>query len=86
MGIEEVYNFLKRRKGFYSVKQISDALELTVMSIRESLNTVMRYDDIVCEFKHLDIRRGVYKSGLKTKRTWVYAHVNSIKNSDKKCL
>ena len=83
MGIEEVYNFLKRRKGFYSVKQISDALELTVMSIRQSLKTIARYDDIVCEFKHLDIRRGIYKLGLKTKRTWVYSHVNSIKNGTK---
>ncbi len=82
MGVEQVYNYLKKHKGFYSVKQIAKALKLNVMSIRNSLKVVATYPDIVCEFAYLKIRHSIYKSGLKTKRTWVYAHVNSKKNKE----
>ncbi len=79
MGVEEVYGYLKTHKGFHTAAKISNKLGLNEKSIRNSLGVVARYDDIVCEYIQLirDKIRG--RIGLKTKRTWVYAHVNRIK-------
>ena len=81
MGVEEVYNFLKKHKGFRSVKQIATALKLSIVSVTKSLNIITRYDDIVCEYVHLNSRPGIYKSNLKTKKAWVYTHANQIKKT-----
>ena len=86
MGVEEVYNFLKKKKGFHSAKQIAKALKLNVTSIRKSLNTVTRYEDIVCEYNHL-MRKKAYKSaGLKMRKAWVYAHATQIFKKNKEMM
>jgi len=79
MGVEEVYDFLKENKGFHTAKDIYTKLSLNQKSVSKSLNTISRYEDIMCKFIHLDTRQGIYKSGLRTKKAWVYAHVNQIK-------
>ena len=79
MGVEQVYNLLKKKKGFHTAVEIAKELELNERSIRESLKIVTRYKDIICEYSQL-IRNKIQKHvGIKTKRTWVYAHVNQIK-------
>lgn len=81
MGVEEVYNFLKKKKGYHSAKEIAFALKLNVHSIRKSLNVILRYDDIVSEYAHL-MRNKAHKGvGLKTRKAWLYAHVNQIKKT-----
>ena len=79
MGVDEVYRYLKKYKGFHSAQKIADKLDYNVKSIRESLNVISRYKDIICEYLHLIRNKTKKRVGLKTKRTWVYAHVNSIK-------
>lgn len=78
MGVEEIYEFLKENKGFYSARQLSEELGIRQQTISRSLNIVSRYDDIVCEHHKLNIR---HKSNihdptrnLPTRRTWVYAY------------
>ena len=83
MGVEEVYKFLKFHKGFHSIQEIADAIKLNVKSIKKSIKITERYNDIVCEYAHLQRSRAYKSAGLKMKKAWVYAHVNQIKNGTK---
>ncbi len=82
MGVDEIYNFLKENKGFHSAKQISEGVKVSNRSVSKSINIITRYKDITCEYIYQNIREGIYKSNLRTRKTWVYAHVNQIKNAN----
>ena len=49
MGVTEIYDYLKTHEGFYLTEQIAAGLNVSARSVRKSINTVARYDDILCE-------------------------------------
>ena len=81
MGVDEVYNFLKEIKGFHTAVEIAKELNINERGIRESLAIITRYNDIVCKNVQLIRNTIIGRVGLKTKKTWVYAHVNQIKKT-----
>ena len=86
MGVEEVYNFLKKHKGYHSVKEISKGVKVSHRAVKKSINIISRYEDIVSKYAHLmrdKARKGV---GIKTRKAWLYAHVNRIKKRRCNCL
>ena len=80
MGVEEIYEYLKENEGFHSAAEITLELDLNRKTIDRALGIVTRYEDITCQFLQLERKAIQGRVGLKTKRTWVYAHVNQIKN------
>ena len=82
MAVEEIYQFLKENRGFFSAKQISLKLNLNVKSVRSSLNTIARYEDILCEYTYLMRGHKKKRVGLKTRKAWVYAHVKKTKGDE----
>ncbi len=88
MGVTEIYDYLKSHKGFHSTEQIAANLDVSARSIRKSINTVARYDDILCEYQQTERKKTYSKKGIgrssfgvgkKSRKAWVYAHVNQIK-------
>ena len=74
MGVDEIYDYLKKNKGYHSAKQIAEKLGMNVKSIRKSLSTIMTYKEIVCNYTHMMRNKARKRVGLKTRRTWLYAY------------
>ena len=73
MGIENIYNFLKKNPGFHSSKDIREALGLGQKGVDWSLKALSTYSDIICEYRFSIAKKGS-KTGIRKKKAWHYKY------------
>ncbi len=49
MGQQEVYNYLKKHKGWRTVKEIAETIKLPKGPIRRSLKMMLKYREVFCK-------------------------------------
>lgn len=63
MGVQTIYDYLQRRRGWYSVRQISNGLGIGETSVSRSLRILLKRSDVVKKLN--DFKAPVYRcSGL----------------------
>ena len=65
MGQQEIYNYLKKHKGWKTVTEIADAIKSQKIHVRRCLKQMLKYREVYCK----EIKIHIYsKYNIKNRR------------------
>ena len=69
MGQQEVYNYLKKHRGWVTVTEISKAIKSKKNNVRLSLRAMLKYKEVDCKEIKIDVK-GQYPRDKRRVEHW----------------